>query len=253
MKKDKLYIDMPDDITIEKEINFIVEKGIKKEESFYLYMKNVYRQVGIKYLFHDASEIIFVTSLVLSLLIFLGLNRGFQMNIRAGSLYVFIMIVSPLLYLLISLVSFISTKEKGMYELEMTCKYSLYQLAAFRMFVFSIICILSNVALVSILVAKYDEINFLRALIISITSLFLFSTLFIYTIVALRSKLAKYIVIIGWIVINLILSVFSIDVYIKLLTSIPIAVYFIVTVAFMYIYLKKLKKLINFTSMRGVI
>lgn len=253
MKKDKLYIDMPDEITIQNEINSILEKGIKKEEPFYLYMKNMYGKIGVKYLFHDAGEIIFTVTLILTLLILAAANITSEINVKSESLYVFIMIVSPILYLVMSLLAFVIAKDRGTYEIMMTCKYNLYELAAFRMFVFSIICILSNVVLICTITARYDEINFWRAFVISVTSLFLFSTTFLYIMFITGRKFVKYIVIIGWIFINFALSIFNKNIYIELLTSMPIFVYLIVTAFCIYTYLKKLKKLINFSNMKGVI
>lgn len=253
MKKDKLYIDMPDEITIQNEINFILEKGIKKEEPFYLYMKNMYRKVGVKHLFHDAGEIVFTIILILTLLVLAAANINFGINVKSESLYVFIMIVSPILYLVMSLLAFAIAKDRGTYEIMMTCKHNLYELAAFRMFVFSIICILSNVVLICTITARYDELNFWRAFVISVTSLFLFSTTFLYTMFITGWKFVKYIVIMGWIFINIALSIFNANFYIELLTSMPIFVYLIVIAFCIYTYLKNLKKLINFSSMKGVI
>ncbi len=253
MKDEKLSIDMPDEITIQNEIASIVGKSIKKEESFYLYMKNMYRQLGFKCLFHDLVEIIFTVILVLTLLILIGLAGIYNIKIKVGSLYVFIMTISPILYLIVSLLSFISAKEKGTYDLEMTCKYNMYQLAAFRMLIFSVICILSNIVLVCIITSAYRQIELLRAVMITVMSLFLFSSIFLYTILNLRLKFTKYIVITIWVLINFVLNKFNIEFYIKFLTVTPIYIYIIVTVACMHIYIKKLKSLINCAPMKGVL
>jgi len=253
MKNEKLFIDMPDEITIKNEINSTVERGIHKKESFYLYLKNMYRQLGFNCLFHDLGEIIFTFILVLTLLILIGLAGIYKMDIKVGSLYVFIMTVSPILYLIASLLAFISSKEKGTYDLEMTCKYNIYQLAAFRMLIFSVMCILSNIVLVCIIASAYMQIELLRAVMIAIMSLFLFSSIFLYTILNLHLKFTKYIVLIGCLLINLGLYKFNIMLYIKFLTLTPIYIYLIVTVVCIFIYIKKLKELIKFAPMKGVL
>ena len=49
---------------IRAEIDNIVVEGIGKRESFYSYLKNMYRQIGVKHLFRDGIEIIFIILLV---------------------------------------------------------------------------------------------------------------------------------------------------------------------------------------------
>ncbi|AEB74975.1 membrane protein [Clostridium botulinum] len=252
MDREKFYIDMPDEITIQNEINIILDKGLKEKQSFYKYIKNMYNQIGLKNLFHDAIEIIFVVLVALGIFTLIVLQGG-EMNYReVNKIYVFIMIISPILYLVLSLISFISTKERRTYEIEMTCKYNLYQLSVLRMLIFSIVCILFNVAVIGTIVIRYKEINFIRAFMISSTSLFLFSYSFLYLALNVPSRVTKYLVIIGWIFINSILCFINIDLYMNILMSLPIVVYVAVTVTCVYFYIKKLKEFIKFTSIKGV-
>ncbi|WP_055669509.1 hypothetical protein [Desnuesiella massiliensis] len=253
MDREKFHVDIPDEITVKKEIDIIVEKGMKPKESFCTYIKNMYKLIGVKYLFHDAIEIIFVILLFAFILSTLVINKELWSYQPKGSIYAFIVIVSPLLYLAISLLSFINTKQKGTYEIEMTCKYNLYQLAAFRMLVFSVLCILFNVALVGFISLMYAEISFLRALMISITSLFLFSTTFLYITLIMKSKITKFFVIGGWILINLFLCLSNIKSYINVLNTIPIYVYLVVTLLCIYGHIKRLKNIMSFRSIKGEI
>jgi hypothetical protein len=160
---------------------------------------------------------------------------------------------SPILYFAISLVSFINTKQEGTYEVEMTCKYNIYQLAAFRMLVFSVFCIVFNFSALYLVSTLYNQINFLQAFMISITSLFLFSTIFLYIILKVHSKLTTYFVLLGWVVMNLQLSIFSRSIYTVFLKNIPIYVYLALIVTCSYTYINSLKKLITFNNIEGVI
>ncbi|MCD3351940.1 hypothetical protein G8V03_13195 [Clostridium botulinum D/C] len=252
MDKEKFYIDMPDQITIQNEINIILDKGLKEKQSFYKYIKIMYKQIGLNNLFHDAIEIIFVGLVAFGIFISIILQGQEMSCMKVNKIYVFIMIISPILYLGLSLISFISTKERGTYEVEMTCKYNLYQLAVFRMLIFSIVSIFFNVVVIGTIVIKYKEINFIRAFMISSTSLFLFSYLFLYLVLKIPSRVTKYLVIIGWIFINSILCFVNIDLYMNILMSLPIVVYAAVTFTCVYFYIKKLKELIKFTSIKGV-
>ncbi|MGK0468760.1 hypothetical protein [Clostridium sp.] len=253
MDKHEPYIDFPDDNTINSQINTIIAKGLKPQQSFNSYIKNMYKQIGIKNLFHDVTELVFAVLIVLSILVFIAISSNISMNVNNGGIYSFIFMFSPVLYFAISLVSFINTKQKDTYDIEMTCKYNVYQLAAFRMLVFSVFCIIFNVSVLYLLAAIYKQINFLQAFMISVTSLFLFSTIFLYIIFKMHSTFTVYFAICTWVIINLGVSTFSKEIYNMFLNKIPIYVYLIVTFAFLCAYIYNLKKLITFKNTQGVI
>lgn len=252
MDKHEFYIDFPDEATIQQQIDGIIEKGVKPKKTFYSFLKNMYKQIGIRYLFHDLVEIAFVVLIVIVSLIFIIINSQIQMSIDDGSIYTFIFIVSPILYMAVSLIAFVNTRLNNTYEIEMTCKYNLYQLAAFRMFVFSIISIIINSISLGLVTVYHKEINFLQALMLSITSLFLFSTIFLYLIFKIRSSLAKYIMVFVWIFENYEASIYSSEFYNMFLNKIPIFVYLAVVIAFAYAYIGNLKRLITFKNSEGV-
>ncbi|MBU3127227.1 hypothetical protein [Clostridium tagluense] len=253
MGKHEPYIDFPDDSTIKFQINSIVTKGLNPQQSFYSYVKNMYKQIGIRNLFHDITEIVFAVVIILSVLVFISISSNIPKNIENGSIYSFIFVFSPILYLVISLVSFINTKQKDTYDIEMTCKYNIYQLAAFRMLVFSVFCITFNISFLYLLSALYKQINFLQAFMISVTSLLLFSITFLYIIFKMHSKFTVYFVIFAWVIINLGVAIFSTEIYNMFLNEIPIYIYLVVTVTCSCVYINNLKKLITFKNIKGVI
>lgn len=253
MDKHELYIDFPDENTIQLEIDKIIEKGVKPKETFYCYLRNMYTNVGIRHLFHDLTEIVFTVLVIAAVLSFIILGLEIQRSIDNGSIYSFIFIVSPILYLAVSSIAFINTKYKGTYELEMSCKYNIYQLAALRMLLFSIFSILVNCAALCLLAIYFKHISLPQAIMLSITSLFLFSSIFLYMIFKIKSTFTKGIVIFLWITANLAAAVYSLNLYRAFLIKIPVLVYLVVIAAFIYIYIRNLKKLITFKNIEGVI
>ena len=253
MDKYEPYVDFPDDNTIKSQINTIIAQGLKPKQSFNSYIKNMYKQIGIKNLFHDITELVFAVLSVLSIVVFIAISSSTPRNIDNGSIYSFIFMFSPVLYFVISLVSFINTKQKDTYDIEMTCKFNVYQLAAFRMLVFSVFCIIFNVSVLYLLYAIYKQINFLQAFMISVTSLFLFSTIFLYIIFKIHSRFTICFAIFAWVIINLGVATFSKEIYNMFLNRVPIYVYLIVTVACLCAYIYNLKKLIIFRNNEGVI
>src|SRR5699024_9044638 len=100
----------------------------------------------------------------LSILIFSVMSVGEYESAHDKSIYAFIFTSSPIMYLAMSLFSFLNAKQNGTYGLEMTCKYDMYQVAAFRMLVFSVISILINLVFIGVIVTTYYQIDFLRTL-----------------------------------------------------------------------------------------
>lgn len=253
MHKEKFHIDFPDETTIENQIQFIVSKGVKPKESFPAYLMNMYKQLGFKSLFRDVTEILYVIIIATAILLFAGLQGFDSSDLSEGRVYSYIFIFSPILFLTIALFFFVNLKNKDTYGVEMTCKYNIYQLAAFRMLVFSGISILVNMTIILSMASVYQQMNIINAFIISLTSLCLFATMFLFAIMKVRSKITKYAVSFTWAIGNLILSIFSTEFYSMLLSNVPVAIYLILTITCMYFYMKNLKNLIVFKSTEGAI
>lgn len=252
MQKDKFDIEYPDEGIIKEQIKTIVMTGMTPKESFYSHLKEMYKQLGFKYLFRDKSEIIFAMLLTTLILISIGLSAKDYFEMDVGNVYTFIFISSPILYVVICLLSYLKLKQTNSYEVEMTCKYNVYQVAAFRMLVFSIVCLGINAGFISLMSASYQHVNFLQAFMISVSSLFLFSTISLYLAARIRSKLANYFFAVGWILMNLLISVYSNAAYQLWIQHIPLYVYIILILVCMIVYLKNLKRLIAFKKVEGV-
>lgn len=239
----KFDIDMPDDLEIKNQINLILDKGLEKEEHFCSYIKNMYKQIGFRNLFHDKAELIFIGVLLLSILLLgiLGIKRNSM--ISKERIYIFVFIISPLYYLITNIFSFMNMKENNTYEIEMVCKYNLYQVSALRMLVFSVISIFLSVIFI---LGLYNKINILRGIMISITSIFLFSSLLLYSMVKLKSEIGRYLIIGFWITGNLTLLRLSANQYFEFLQTMPMVVYVLVAVTSLFIYMKNIQILSNY-------
>lgn len=242
---EKFNIDMPDDLEIKNQINLILDKGLENKKSFYLYIKEMYQSIGFKNLFHDLSELIFIGVLLISIVAFGIISIRNNYMLPKEKIYTFIFIISPLYYLLTNVFSLINIKENNTYDIEMTCKYNLYQIAALRMLVFSFISILLSTVFV---LGLHNQINLIRGIMVSITSIFLFSSLFLYSMTKIKYYSARYIVIIGWIIGNGVLLRLNSNQYFEFLQSIPLVVYVLATIISAFIYIKNILILSNYNK-----
>lgn len=248
-----MKIDMPNTKEINFEIDNIIEQGLVKKQSFYSYLKNIYRQVGFRYLFHDGLEIALSILIISSILISIAISNNLQDIGGIRGIYAYIFTVSPILYLTLSALHFIDVKQNKTYEIEMTCKYDIYQISAFRMLTFSIVSIMFNVIFIYIISYIYGNIDLLKAFIISIASLFIFSIIFLFMLNTSNSRCIKYLAILGWIGINISLYIVKADFYIELINNISIYIWLIVISGSIYGYIGHLKKFVMFRSKEGVI
>lgn len=237
-------IDIPD-----FDIGVIVEAGVKIKKSFFYYIKDMIYEIGLKNIFHDKNEVIFISVIVTALLGY-SMFGIYENTSEISNIYRFIFIASPILYIVILLFSFFNTKQKGTFELEMSCKYNLYQMLALRMFIFSLVSIIVNTIIISLVFTWKQDINVLRAICISITGLFLFSSGFIYIAVCTKKEISKLLLVSSWVVINLGLYFVDKNIYNAFLMDVPIYIHLIVTLMCIIFYIKNLKRFINFRSER---
>ncbi|MBS4220115.1 hypothetical protein KHA96_17520 [Bacillus sp. FJAT-49711] len=252
MNKDKFQIPMPDDEIIQKEINTIVKAGIKRKETFPTFLWNLYKDIGFRYLFTNPRDGILITLSVIAVLIFLFMTITEPSNVNEKDIYGFVFLISPLLFMALSLYDLFHKKHSETFEVEMVSKYNLYQVAAFRMFNFSVIAIIVNTISVISLVSFYDTLQFFRTFMISTTALFLFSVIFLMVFMRGRSGFTALQVGTVWMGLNLILSLLNNKAYIYFLMTIPIFVYGIVLAGSVILYLLYLSKLVRMKPAEGV-
>lgn len=245
MKKDN--IEIPELEFINKEINEIVSKGVKPKESFFRYLINIIKNLGFKNIFHDKIQII----LILVVLFIFNLIFLSQDTMNIDGLYVTIFILTPITYLIIALFSYFNSKQSETFDIEMVCKYNIYQILAVRMFIFSIISILMNCTLIFILYINNKKIDLIRTNIIAITALFIFSAILLYAIVNIRKNYVKYIIIIGWFFINVTIKNIGYEKYIEFLKEAPLYIHIGVSIISICIYIYSLRKLINIRRNKG--
>lgn len=250
MRKEKLHIPMPDEGMIEKEIQQIVALGVKRKESFFQFIKSMIQQVGMRHLISDRSELHFILIIAMtSLSIFV-----IQPNLSVGSaqnLYAYIFLISPLFFLVFSIYTYVTKIKSATYEVEMACKYNVYQILGFRMLAFSVLTILVNTGTIVAFMMLYENVQFMRAFMISTTGLFLFSVLFLYVLTKRGSTFTAAFVVVGWLVTNLLLKGMNEAWYSEILFNMPLFVYALVLVGSLFVYVHNLKKLIQIKQVEG--
>lgn len=205
----------------------------------------MYQQVGIKHLFSDRSELTFILITAITLLI-LFFIRPDPATAQMEDLYAFIFLISPVLFIVLSIYTYTNKITNATYEVEMVCKYNVFQIIAFRMLVFSVITILVNSLTIFFIVRVYDYIQFFRAFMISTSGLFIFSVVFLYILMRRRTKVVATVMIFAWLIGNLLLRFMNNKLYSDILVNLPLFIYGIIIIISIFIYINFLKRLIHY-------
>jgi hypothetical protein len=253
MKKEKFKIDFPSEEEITRQINIIVKEGLPKKETFFKQVYTMYRQLGFQFLFPNSTEVAFISILIATFLFIMGLQPRDYFETEPGSVYTFIFVTSPLVYLVICSLSLYHMWDNRTYELEMTCKYDFFQLTAVRMLAFSILCFSVNTVFIIAMVNAYHHISFVKAFLISTTGLFLFSTLALFLLMNYKSKITKISLLVGWISVNLFAFIWSKNFYLLVLNKISISIYAVISVSLVILYIKHLQKMMQFRKTERVV
>jgi hypothetical protein len=221
--KEHDFIPYPTDREIKNQITQIVEKGLPKQKSFFSEIRGLYKQMGWRYMLPNQNEWFFSVIVIAALFLFVGFTFGSEGDFTATKIAMFFMI-SPFLFMSLSLFSFYDKQEAQTFELEMTTKFTVFQVIGIRVLAFSSLAILCNTSL-ALWLSYMHELAFIRLWLLSLTGLFLFAT---GLLVLLRTgqvlpKVVGYIS--GWFVVNSVLVWLVDEAYAQVVLTLPIVIY----------------------------
>lgn len=247
LENDNFELDVEDlDIEIPEldflDVEKIVDSGLKKKLSFRESFINIFREIGLKNIFHDKVELLGILgigtlSLVCLLIFILDSQNG-------GYIFSSIFLISPIFYFVTSILSFLNASYKGTKEIEMTCKYNLNQLSAVRTFVLSILAALLNTIAIFIVGLFNNEISIFNIIATSITAIFLFSAILLFVMARVKHRYIKHIIVVVWIFTNILLSISS-TWYEQFLSAMPVAIHIVITLGCLFVYIKSLSRYMN--------
>ncbi|SDJ73907.1 hypothetical protein [Salimicrobium halophilum] len=247
---DQERIPYPNESEVEKELECITSKGLETTPSFFVSISRIIKEVGMKHIFRDATEMIFILIMaVISLLGFLIVTSSW-LTWKEVNMYVISFAGAPFIYGVLVYFFFIRKKQELTFDLEMTCKYNLRTIAAVRMLLFSIISLVVNGAVIFAMTVSF-EFHVWFAFLLSVAALFLCSAAFLYIQHLSEHVLPPLVVIGGWIVGNVFLSTVLGSKYEMFLQQIPYYIYLVIAVGAAFFYIQQTVKFLQKTLARG--
>lgn len=243
MESKKRSIPYPTDEEIERQIAFIVKQGLPAKQSLIHLLLDIKRQIGWKYVLLSYGEALFsglITLMIFGYIWLIADETPTESSVFNGMFFM----LSPLVFLCLTAYAYYQKQSNNTFELEMTMKYTVFQLLICRMFFFSSIAILVNMSFILILSLKV-EIDIFRLLLLSLTGLFLFSAGLLLSLYNGQVFKRSMVFIIVWILGNTLLLNTVGQQYARVLDSIPIAVYSVLLIGVLALYLYSIKRLMT--------
>ncbi len=160
----------------DRAIENILSKGLSTPKSLWGYLCEIYRALGIRYIFLDTG-----LAIIMTIIATIGFIRLYPLSLEQYP-YAMLFALAPVFFLFVVLFAETIERVSGLYELKMTCKYTVQQITAFRVLCFSLMgavfCAFTSLYFSRLPVA-YD---FFRAFSLSLCALFLCSFLTIFII-----------------------------------------------------------------------
>lgn len=237
-----MRIDYPTQIEIDRAVEGISEKALPQRESLFAFIRNMNTQLGLKYIFSGIYDVLILSGILFMLMIALSFNYLPQSENPTATLGAMLFTFSPFLYMAAFSLSLIKEYTTPGLSVKMTCKFTVYHLIAYRMLLFSVISGVLNTLYVLALCLRM-ELEPLYFICLSLSSLFIFSAMFLLALYYAHIKWPPLLLTVGWIAVNAVLwAVFPVG-YGNFLMGIPVFVWIPAGIACVAFYLHQIKKL----------
>lgn len=169
----------------DKAVEAILREGLTRPVSTPTFLLNIYRNLGFRVIFRGALPGIMLSCLIAVAYIVLVGMQSELMNM-SRNYYTLLFLFSPALFMGLTLSTEAIERVDGLYELKMTCRYTIRQITAFRLLCFSLVgtifAVVGSLIFYSVTEAGY----LLQLLSLALSSVFLCTLLIIYTMRRLR-------------------------------------------------------------------
>lgn len=205
-----MNIIMPNKEEKERAINKIVSQGMGKRRHMVSVIFSLLQEIGLCNLFHGTVDCIFLAILCT---IALDLMVVVPMAVYHNMALLGLFFISPMLYGFLHLFTLWKEQQEGLYELKMTCRYTLHELTALRMLFFGGLSVVGNRMLMLFFLQKgVVMLSFLKLLSVSLSALFLYG-FFNLLVLSYGKKLwSQMALMAGWSIAFMLLTCFGVPI-----------------------------------------
>lgn len=233
-----MMIEYPTDIEVRQAVVSICDKAMKKPVKITTFLHDMIHNLGFRYIFYGTYDAVAVS---LCIFMLIGFWLGHKaLNDPVGEILIFAIVFSlaPMMFMLLSILSFWKEREEKLYSLKMACKYTVKHLLAFRMFSAAILGFVSTTGYVLVL-CHLMNIEVIHVLSVAYTSLFLFSIVMVQIVLTQESFLSVVIFGAIWLLLNAVCFAVASNAYSLLLRAVPAALWISVDAVLVVVWIRK--------------
>ena len=205
-----MNIIMPNEKEKEQAISQIVNQSMLKRRHMVPVIFSLLQEIGPRNLFHGTVDCIFLAILCT---VALDLMVVVPMAVYHNMALLGLFFMSPMLYGFLHLFTLWKEQQEGLYELKMTCRYTLHELTALRMLFFGGISVVGNRMLMIVFLQRGAlMLSFLKLLAVSLSALFLYGFLNLLALSYGKKLWSQMAVMVGWCIACVLLARFRVPI-----------------------------------------
>jgi hypothetical protein len=218
-------------------IENILAKGLRKPQSLWSALSGIRQLLGFRFIFWDTAQALVLSAIILAatVLCILFSPEAFRVSVLFGC--------SPLLFIIIIFSTEAIERADSLYELKLTCKYTIRQITAFRIMCFSLLGVVFCVGVTEVQAENADEV--LRLFPLSLCALFICAFISLFFIRRFAGKLTFVSAVVLWMVIASAPALIFGDKWERFLSGLPAAVTLGGAALFAALFLFEIRKLMN--------
>ena len=219
-------------------IETILSKGLIKPMPTWAFLLHMWQNLGFRVIFLGTGAAILISFCVAVLYVALISVAALTFN-AALNIYTMLFLFSPAVFICLTLCTEAIERTSGLYEIKMTCKYTIRQVTAFRLLCFSLVGTVFTVVGSAAISSVWVDSSLIRIFSLGLCSLFLCSLLIVY--VMRRLSGGWYIGAIIWTVIGVLPMIFFEEAWEGLLYNLPPVVTLGVSAIACFMYMREIK------------
>lgn len=243
-----MSIKMPSEEEKNQSINFILDKGVPSKKYLQIKIPELIGEIGLRNLFWGTWDCIFLALLggITIGALFLIPSVMYKQLLPIG-----LLLTSPAIYGLLHFLTMWKEQQIGLYEIKMTCHYSLKELTALRMTFFGGASAFFDFIFVLCLQQQAEIfLSFFQMLGISLSALFLYGTATLFMLSHAKNS-QQWIVPVSWSTVCIIPNFFSTDIT-GILMKIPGIVALVCALMTALLFFVQLEHYLSTSSKGGV-
>ncbi len=232
----------PNEEQIHGAVQKICAAGVQKPDGFFRFVRRMQGQIGLRQIFLGCYDVLlFLLSLALFLIFCLALTLE-TATVLHSRVYPSAFACAPLFYALALILCYAKERGSACFALKMSCKYNLLYLLAYRMFVFALGGLGLNTVFAMVCSARLDA-SFAQLFCLSFSALFLFAAAFIALLPRMRPVRAISLLALLWLALTALPALLFAEAFTAFLLRIPEAVYLLLSVCCVLLYLRFLARI----------